>query len=91
MNYREWVRDELRGLSKSMGFRYTPLKEIERRISRLREAMETQGMDALLVVQKMDLYYLSGTTQDSILFIPLEGRPILMVRRELERAEIESP
>ncbi|MBW2311495.1 MAG: aminopeptidase P family protein [Deltaproteobacteria bacterium] len=91
MNYREWVRDELRGLSKSMGFRYTPLKEIERRISRLREAMETQGMDALLVVQKMDLYYLSGTTQDSTLFIPLEGRPLLLVRRELERAEIESP
>jgi len=91
MNYRQWVRDELRGFSKSLGFRYTPFKEIEGRISRLRKAMETQGMEALLVVQKMDLYYLSGTTQDSILFIPLEGRPILLVRRELERAEIESP
>jgi Xaa-Pro dipeptidase len=91
MNYREWVRHELRGLSRSLGFRYTPLKEIEGRISRIRKAMETQGMEALLVVQKMDLYYLSGTTQDSSLFIPLEGRPILLVRRELERAEIESP
>ena len=91
MNYREWVRDELRGLSKSLGFRYTPFEEIEGRISRLRKAMETQGMEALLVVQKMDLYYLSGTTQDSSLLIPLEGRPILLVRRELERAEIESP
>jgi len=91
MNYREWVRNELRGLSASMGFRYTPFKELEGRISRLRKAMETQGMEALLVVQKMDLYYLSGTTQDSILFIPLEGRPLLLVRRELERAEIESP
>ena len=91
MNYRKWVRDELRGLSTSMGFRYTPLKEIEGRISRIRKAMEAQGMEALLVIQKMDLYYLSGTTQDSTLFIPLEGRPVLMVRRELERAELESP
>lgn len=91
MNYREWVRDELRGLSKSLGFRYTPFKEIEGRISRLRDAMETQGMEAFLVVEKMDIYYLSGTAQDSILFIPLEGRPMLMVRRELERTKIESP
>jgi Xaa-Pro dipeptidase len=91
MNYRQWVRDELRGFSKSLGFRYTPFKELEGRISRLRKAMETQVMEALLVVQKMDLYYLSGTTQDSVLLIPVEGRPLLLVRRELERAEIESP
>jgi Xaa-Pro dipeptidase len=91
MNYREWARDGLRGLSRSLGFRYTPFKEIEGRITRLKTAMEEQGMEALLVVQKMDLYYLSGTTQDSVLFIPLEGRPMLLVKRELERAKIESP
>jgi len=70
MNYRQWVRDELRGFSKSLGFRYTPFKEIQGRISRLKTAMEDQDIEALLVVQKMDLYYLSGTTQDSVLFIP---------------------
>jgi len=91
MNYRQWVRDELRGFSKSLGFRYTPFKEIEGRISRLKTSMEDQDIEALLVVQKMDLYYLSGTTQDSVLFIPVEGRPLLLVRRELARAEIESP
>jgi len=48
-------------------------------------------MEALLVVQKMDCYYLSGTTQDSLLFVPLEGRPLLMVKREVERARVESP
>jgi Xaa-Pro aminopeptidase len=51
MNYREWVRRELRGLSTSMGFRYTPFKEIEGRISRLRKAMETQGMDASSLIR----------------------------------------
>jgi len=53
--------------------------------------MEQQGIEALLVIQKMDFYYLSGTTQDGVLFLPLEGNPLLMVKRELERAKVESP
>jgi Xaa-Pro aminopeptidase len=52
--------------------------------------MESAGIESLLVVQKMDLYYLSGTTQDGLLFIPLEGKPLLMIRREMERARLES-
>lgn len=43
------------------------------------------------MVEKMDRYYLSGTTQDGYLFVPLEGRPIFMIKRELERAKVESP
>jgi len=39
----------------------------------------------------MDLYYLSGTTQDGLLFVPLQGKPLLLIKRELERAKIESP
>jgi Xaa-Pro aminopeptidase len=53
--------------------------------------MEKQGIEGLLVVEKMNLYYLSGTTQDGLLFIPLEGKPLLMIKRELERANAESP
>jgi Xaa-Pro aminopeptidase len=39
----------------------------------------------------MNFYYLSGTTQDGFLFVPLEGKPLLMIKRELERAKVESP
>jgi len=53
--------------------------------------MDHQGMDGLLVVQKMNLYYLSGTTQDGLLFFPSEGAPLLLIKRELERAKVESP
>jgi Xaa-Pro aminopeptidase len=53
--------------------------------------MEKQGIEALLVVQKMDFYYLSGTTQDGLLFLPLEGNSLLMIKKELERAKVESP
>jgi len=91
MKYEDWVRGELKGLSKSLGFRYTPQEEVEDRLARLRSGMERERMEAFLVVQKMDCYYLSGTTQDSLLLVPLEGKPLLMVRREVERARVESP
>jgi Xaa-Pro aminopeptidase len=91
MNHDEWVRQELRELSKSLGFRYTPLQEIENRLTRIRTGMKKQEVEALFVVQKMNFYYLSGTTQDGLLFIPLEGKPLLMIKRELERTKVESP
>lgn len=91
MHHDDWVRQELRELSKSLGFHYTPLKEIENRLTKIKVGMEKQGIEGLLVVEKMNLYYLSGTTQDGLLFIPLGGKPLLMIRRELERAKVESP
>ncbi len=90
MDHTAWVKRELKPLTESLGFRYTPRDELENRLTRLREHMESSEIEALLVVQKMDLYYLSGTTQDGLLFVPLEGRPLLMIRRELERARLES-
>jgi len=91
MNHDDWVRQELRGLSQSLGFRYTPIQEIENRLIKIRAGMEKKEIESLLVIQKMNLYYLSGTTQDGLLFIPVEGKPILMIKRELERARVESP
>jgi Xaa-Pro aminopeptidase len=91
MDYDDWVRQELRKLSLSLGFRYTPLEEIENRLTRIRTGMEKQGIEGLLVIQKMNLYYLSGSAQDGLLFVPLEGKPLLMIKRELDRARVESP
>ena len=91
MNHDDWVRGELKELSKSLGFQYTPLEEIESRLARLRIGMKKKEIETLLIVQKMDFYYLSGTTQDGLLFVPLEGKPLLMIKREWERARVESP
>jgi len=74
-----------------LGFRYTPIEEIENRLIRIRAGMDKKEIESLLVVQKMNLYYLSGTTQDGLLFIPVDGKPLLMIKRELERARVESP
>jgi Xaa-Pro aminopeptidase len=91
MNHEEWVRQEFRELSKSLGFRYTPLEEIENRLIRIRTRMIEKGIEALLIIQKMDFYYLTGTTQEGLLFLPSEGVALLMIKRELERAKVESP
>ena len=91
MDYGNWVRGELAELSKSLGFRYTPQEDLEGRLNKLKIGMNREGMEGVLVVEKMDRYYLSGTTQDGYLFVSLEGRPLLMIKRELERAKVESP
>jgi Xaa-Pro aminopeptidase len=91
MNHTEWLRQHFPVISKSLGFILTPREEIEERHKRLRKKMEAVGIEALLVVQKMDYFYLSGTAQDALLFVPLEGKPLLMVKREMERARAETP
>jgi Xaa-Pro dipeptidase len=91
MNHGEWIRSEFRKMSEDLGFIFTPREEIDNRLARVRASMRKKEIEALLAVQKMDYYYLSGTTQDALLFVPLEGLPLLLVRRELERAKVESP
>jgi Xaa-Pro aminopeptidase len=91
MNHADWVRKELRKLSESLGFRFTPVEEIEKRLIKVRTGMKRQKINCLIVIQKMNLYYLSGTTQDGLLIVPVEGKPLLLIKRELERAKVESP
>jgi Xaa-Pro aminopeptidase len=47
--------------------------------------------DALIVLQNVGIYYLTGTTQTGVLWFPLEGEPVLAVRKSYERAKAESP
>ncbi len=68
-----------------------PPTEIQRRIGNLQSAMGSNGMDGALIVQKADLFYLSGTCQDAHLFVPTEGQPVLMVRKSYVRAAQDSP
>ena len=70
---------------------YTPKEEIDSRIHRLKMLIEKASVDGAFFHYKMDYYYLSGTMQDSLLFVPTEGKPILFVKRELSRARRESP
>ncbi|MCA1961570.1 MAG: Xaa-Pro peptidase family protein [Desulfomonile sp.] len=70
---------------------FTPREEIDVRIAKLQAKMAAEGLDGALIVQKTDLFYLSGTAQDAHLFVPVEGAPRLMVRQSYERAAQDSP
>jgi Xaa-Pro aminopeptidase len=61
------------------------------RRARLQRALRASGIDAALITQNADLFYLSGTVQQSQLYVPAEGEPVLFVRKTLERARLESP
>lgn len=66
---------------------YLPRTELEARWARVRRYMEC---DALIVLQNVGIFYLTGTTQTGVLWFPREGEPILAVRKSYERAKVES-
>jgi Xaa-Pro dipeptidase len=67
-----------------------PADEIARRIAAFQAGLQRDGLDAALIVQSADLVYLTGTAQNAHLLVPAEGEPLLLVRRDLERARAES-
>jgi Xaa-Pro aminopeptidase len=68
----------------------TPKSELDDRIKNLQIQLEENNIDAALILQKADLFYLSGTIQESNLYVPVEGEPLLMVRKTFDRALAET-
>jgi Xaa-Pro aminopeptidase len=68
-----------------------PSEEITRRILNIRKKLKQNRIDGLIIAQRVDLLYFSGTAQNGFLFIPAEGEPVLFIRRYLPRAQEESP
>jgi len=68
-----------------------PRDEVERRLTAFRAALRTEGIDAAVVVQNADLYYLTGTVQQSHLVVPADGEAALLTRKTVARARAESP
>ncbi len=70
-----------------------PDKELESRHHRCRELMAriVPDADGLLVFGRLNIYYLSGSLANGAFWLPREGGPVLLVRKSLERAVLESP
>ena len=45
----------------------------------------------MLIFSKLNIYYFTGTIVNGLLWLPLQGEPVLLCRRGLERAKLESP
>ncbi|MFZ7111052.1 MAG: M24 family metallopeptidase [Desulfatiglandales bacterium] len=67
-----------------------PARELERRKNTIQKALQDSGIDGLLVIQRVDLFYFSGTSQNGFLYIPAEGEPLLMIKKYMPRARRES-
>ena len=67
-----------------------PQLELAQRIKKLQQAVITQGMDGVLILQKTDFFYFSGTSQQGWLYVPAQGKPVLMIFKEYMRAREES-
>lgn len=65
--------------------------QIKERINRLQRMLKKQEMDGALLVERVDVYYFSGTDQDAHLWIPMQGEPLLVVRKSVNRAVQDSP
>jgi Xaa-Pro aminopeptidase len=68
----------------------TPKAEIETRIKKLQKKLGENNIDGVLILQKADLFYFSGTIQDAHLYVPTDKDPILMVYKDFHRAQAES-
>jgi Xaa-Pro dipeptidase len=68
-----------------------PETELVQRRERLQRSMQASQVDAVVIVQDADLFYFTGTVQAGTLYVPSQGEPLYMVRREIGRARRESP
>ena len=67
-----------------------PAGEIENRCRNFQKALQKNRLDGALIVQRVDLIYFAGTAQNSVLYLPAEGDPLLLVKKFLPRALKES-
>ena len=67
----------------------TPKAELEQRLRSLQNSLRQRSIDAALILQRVDLFYFSGTFQ-AALYIPVDDDPVLMVNKNTERARAES-
>jgi Xaa-Pro dipeptidase len=70
--------------------RLTPASELTDRIRRLQAEMAAADLEAVLILQNADLFYFTGSIQQGVLYVPVSGEPLYMVRKEHSRARMES-
>ena len=67
-----------------------PASEIKTRALKIQQELQQSDIDGLFIVQRVDLFYFSGTAQNGFMYIPSEGEPLLFIKQYFPRAEMES-
>jgi Xaa-Pro aminopeptidase len=66
------------------------LTEQQTRVARYQQALSGSGLAGALLLNAVDVFYLSGTGQNGALFVPAAGAPVLLVRKSFARAKAEA-
>jgi Xaa-Pro aminopeptidase len=66
------------------------LSEHQTRVARYQQALSERGLAGALLLNAVDVFYLSGTGQNGALYVPAAGGPVLLVRKSFARAKAES-
>lgn len=67
------------------------LAEGRRRVGRVQAELAAAGLGGMLLQQTMDRYYITGTAQAGFVMVGAQGDPLVLVRRDPDRAALESP
>lgn len=62
------------------------MREFTQRVERFQRFLQEGEFDGAIIVQRTDLYYLTGTDQNGLLWVPRSGKALFMVRKSYERA-----
>jgi Xaa-Pro dipeptidase len=62
------------------------VREFAQRVERFQASLAESDFDGALIVQSTDVYYLIGTDQNGVLWVPRNGNVLFMVRKSYERA-----
>lgn len=65
--------------------------EIKNRIAKLQQKLQELQINSVILIDRTNVYYFSGSGQQCHLFVPAEGAPLLMVKKNIEIAKQESP
>lgn len=65
--------------------------EYKQRISNLQNKLQEQGLDGAILTFPIDIYYWTGVRQNSVLWVPVNGNAMLLVKKSFSRAKKDCP
>ena len=72
---------------------FDPVKkeELIRRIDGLKTMMAKQDINFAVIMQNVDMFYFTGTTQKGMLIIARDNEPLLFIEKSITRARLDTP
>lgn len=65
--------------------------EHKQRIACLQKSLGEKGLDGAILTYPTDIFYFTGTRQNSVFWIPVNGESVLLVRKSFIRAKRDCP